>query len=425
MATKRNDSHIPPGREPPASPESGARPRGGRRRRVLVAAVIGAAALAALSALAAVGAFNGNASALTNCAATPSRCGYPDATNTGVPGGGTTLKSVPGQVSSGTGWSYNAAGGDVIVTGNGTVLSGLYIPHELVINASSVTVKDVQVAASGDFGIRLAHTKGVTIENSTISGQNATTGRVGSAIDDVYGDSTGMVIKDNNISDFKTAIQISTGLVDGNYIHDPGYIAGDHTNGFFINGGNEAADDREQHDLRQPEPDRRHQPRRGKLRRAGGEQDRREQPPRRRRLHHLRRHGPEQPHLEHRHQGQPVRPAIPPEERPVRPRRLLQPHRHRQHLVRQLLGHHRAGPFPPRDRRTTTGRATSARRPAPGQAAPVGPAELARHVGLNTTMIGTSPVPGLSARSGHLAEAAQSGSVRGYGRPLSASVRDY
>ena len=142
-------------------------------------------------------------------------------------------------MSSGPGWYYNAAGGDVFVTGNGAVLSGLYIPHELVIKASDVTVKDVQVAASGDFGIKLADTKDVTIEYSVISGQNATTGRVSSAIDDIYGDSTGTVIKDNNIFDFKTAIQISTGLVDGNYIHDPGYLAGDHTNGFYVNGGTE------------------------------------------------------------------------------------------------------------------------------------------------------------------------------------------
>ena len=48
-----------------------------------------------------------------------------------------------------------------------------------------------------------------------------------------------MVISDNNISAFKTAIQISSGLVDGNYIHDPGYIAGDHTNGIYTNGGTE------------------------------------------------------------------------------------------------------------------------------------------------------------------------------------------
>ena len=237
MTTKPNDSHIPTGREPPASPESGdEHPRAGRRRRALVAAVIGAAALITVGSLAAVGVFNGNAATLTNCAGTPSKCGYPDATNTGVPAG-TILKSVPGQVSSGPGWYYNAAGKYVVVTTNGTVLSGLYIPYALRINASNVTVKNVQVVTDGDFGITLTHTTGVTIQNSAISGEDPAAGRVGSAIDDVYTDSTGMVIKANNIFNFKTAIQISTGLVDGNYIHNPGYVAGDHTNGFYTAGG--------------------------------------------------------------------------------------------------------------------------------------------------------------------------------------------
>jgi len=232
-------SHIGAGREPPGTPASGGHPPGGRRRRIFVAVVLGAAVLAALSALAAVGAFNGNAAALTNCAAKPSSCQYPDATNTGVPAG-TILKSVPSQVTSGPGWSYNAAYNAVIVTGTGTVLSGLYISGALTVNASNVTVENVDVVDNaGNFGVSLTHTTGVTIENSTISGLNATTGRVGSAIDDVYGDSTGMVIKDNNISDFRTAIHVSTGLVEGNYIHDPGYISGDHTNGFYVNGGTE------------------------------------------------------------------------------------------------------------------------------------------------------------------------------------------
>ena len=66
----------------------------------------------------------------------------------------------------------------MIVDGKGTVLSGLYITHNLRIDASDVTVKNVQVVTGGNFGISLTHTTGVTIENSTISGQNATSGRV-------------------------------------------------------------------------------------------------------------------------------------------------------------------------------------------------------------------------------------------------------
>jgi parallel beta helix pectate lyase-like protein len=236
MTTRINAAtHSSSEQKSPASPAPGTRSSAGRRGRTLGAAVLSVAALAAVGALA-TGAAKANATVLTNCAAKPSACGYPDATNTGVPAG-TTLKTVPAQATSGPGWYYSATGNDVIVNVNGTVLSGLYIPYNLVINASGVTVKNVQVVASGNFGISLTHTSDVTIENSTISGLNSTTGRVGSAIDDVYGDSTGMVIQDNNISNFRTAIQVSAGLVQNNYIHDPGYVSGDHTNGFYVNGG--------------------------------------------------------------------------------------------------------------------------------------------------------------------------------------------
>jgi hypothetical protein len=237
MTASRTAIGTPAGYTAPASPAVGTRASASRRSRRAGAAVLGVAALAAAGVLAGGGAGSrADATVLTNCAANPVSCGYPGATNTGVPSG-TTLKSVPSQVSSGPGWSYNATTNAVVVTVNGTVLSGLSISGNLTINASNVTVNDVQVVTVGSFAISLTHTKNVTIENSAISGTNATTGRVNVAIDDVYGDSTGMTIKNNNISLFRTAMQISTGLVQGNYIHDPGYIAGDHTNGIVTNGG--------------------------------------------------------------------------------------------------------------------------------------------------------------------------------------------
>lgn len=214
------------------------------RRLAAAAAAVTAAAAAALALSAVAGTAAASAATATpakaaqlNCAALPSACGYPDATNTGVPAG-MTLKTVPGQVSSGPGWSYNAASQFVNVTGNGANLTGLYIPCNLNITASNVTINDVQVVASGanSFGISLRHTASVTIENSTISGVNDTTGRVANAIDDIYGDSTAMTIKNNNISDWRTAVQVSSGLVTGNYIHSPGYITGDHVNGIYDTG---------------------------------------------------------------------------------------------------------------------------------------------------------------------------------------------
>jgi Right handed beta helix region len=226
MTTRKNTAANFPA--PPA-------PRVSAGRRLAGAAVLGAAALTAALALPG-GAASADAAVLTNCAPTPGTCSYPSAATTGVPAG-TTLKSVPAQVTSGPGWTWNATTKTAVVTGKGTVLSGLSVSGALEIDASDVTVKNVQVTTGGDFGISLRHTTGVTIQNSTISGQNSTTGRVGSAIDDVYGDSTGMTLKYNNISNFKTAIQISTGLADGNYIHDPGFAPGDHTNGFYVGGG--------------------------------------------------------------------------------------------------------------------------------------------------------------------------------------------
>jgi hypothetical protein len=170
-----------------------------------------------------------------NCAPVPSKCGFPDASTAGPPAG-MTLKTVPGQVSSGPGWKYSSAYQEVEVTGNGANLTGLYIPHSMNITASNVTINDVKIVTSGLFGVSLRHTRGVTISNSVISGQNATTGRVSNALTDIYGDSTGMVIKNNNISYYRTAVAVTTGLISGNYIHNPGYVTGDHTNGIFVNG---------------------------------------------------------------------------------------------------------------------------------------------------------------------------------------------
>jgi hypothetical protein len=166
------------------------------------------------------------------CVRTPVDCGFPDASDTGVPSGA-VLQRVPGQVTSGLGWSWVDADHAVEVTRNGTTVTGLAISGTLDITASRVTVNKVRVTSGGSFGISLRHTAGVTVENSTVTGGNTAAGRVGAAISDLYGDSTGMVIKDDNIADFKTAIEVTTGLITRNYIHNPGYVSGDHTNGIL------------------------------------------------------------------------------------------------------------------------------------------------------------------------------------------------
>jgi Right handed beta helix region len=208
-----------------------------RRRRVLLrgAAAVTAAAAAGALALTLTGA-PARAATATNCQATPSACGYPDATNTGVPAG-TTLTSVPAQATSGPGWAWDAATQTVNVTTSGTTISGLSITGTLNITASNVTVKNDQITASGLYAVSLRHTASVTVENSDISGQNATTGRVSYAIDDIYADSTNMTFTRNNIADWRVGINTTSGKITSNYIHNPGYLPGDHTDGIYDNEG--------------------------------------------------------------------------------------------------------------------------------------------------------------------------------------------
>jgi hypothetical protein len=203
-----------------------------------------------------LGAAHAVAATRTDCSPKPSRCGFPDATNSGVPAG-TPLTAVPGQATSGPGWAWKESTHTVVVSTDGTVISDLHIHGVLNITASNVTVDKVEVTSNGDpFGITLRHTKDVTIEHSTIGGANITTGRIGAAIHDVYGDATNTLIKDNDIFFFKTAIQITTGTIVGNYMRDPGFVAGDHTNGVLAIGttqpllirDNTILDDQEQTD---------------------------------------------------------------------------------------------------------------------------------------------------------------------------------
>ncbi len=178
-----------------------------------------------------------SATVATNCAALPSACGYPDATNTGVLAG-TTLRNVPSQVSKGTGWYYDSRG-FAEVNGNGAVLSGLNITGNLDISASNVTINNVKVMNSGQssFGISLRHTSNVTIEHSMITGADGGPGRLMVGVKDVYGDSTGTVVQDNNIRYTSTGVQLSAGLIQDNYIHAMGLIPGDHVNGTTSGGG--------------------------------------------------------------------------------------------------------------------------------------------------------------------------------------------
>jgi hypothetical protein len=69
---------------------------------------------------------------------------WPGPLTTGVPTG-TTLTNVPGQATSGSGWTWDSASKLVNVTTNNVTVSSLNITGELLISASGVTVKNSKI----------------------------------------------------------------------------------------------------------------------------------------------------------------------------------------------------------------------------------------------------------------------------------------
>ena len=89
-----------------------------------------------------------------NCVSVPSSCGYPDATNTGVPEGTVLTKS-----------------GSLVVTKAGTVLDGLDISGTVYINANNVTIKRCRIRASAFAIVWIPEgVTGTVIQDSEIDG---------------------------------------------------------------------------------------------------------------------------------------------------------------------------------------------------------------------------------------------------------------
>jgi hypothetical protein len=224
---------------------------GGRARKAAIAV-----ALPVTLSLAVASPSIAQASVPTNCVPNIGACGYPDAETSGVPGT-VVLQEVPDQVSSGPGWHFDSRG-FVQVTGSGANLTGLLIPYNVNIAASNVTLQDdlithgIITAASLKGGtpavpspdpsignaITLRHTSNVTIEDTTISGLEIKSTTLAGGIIDLFGDSTGLKISDDNIADTSVAVNANGGMISGNYIHSemPG-ASGNHIAGIKSNDG--------------------------------------------------------------------------------------------------------------------------------------------------------------------------------------------
>lgn len=172
--------------------------------------------------------------ALTGCVTQPSRCGYPDATTTGVQDR-SKLRHVPRDVTSGPGWAWDPRGW-LQVRSDGAIVENLWVSGPIDVMGAHVTVRNNVIDVTGDtWGVALRHAKDATVSGNTIGGVGITP-RLMVGIKDIYGDSTGTVITGNDIAGASTGIQLGAGTLRDNYIHDLAMAAGDHVNGITSNG---------------------------------------------------------------------------------------------------------------------------------------------------------------------------------------------
>lgn len=155
-----------------------------------------------------------------NCAPHPSACGFPDASNTGVPPG-TSLAPAEG----------------ITITQAGAVVQNLKITGCIDVKASNVTIKNVEVISgvSGSFCIFIeSGISGTLIEDSTIHGQDSGNNSVEYAIRD-WGNGTKVLRV--NMYWCTECIQSGGATVQDSYIHDIATIKGAHYEDFYDGGG--------------------------------------------------------------------------------------------------------------------------------------------------------------------------------------------
>lgn len=150
-----------------------------------------------------------------NCIVKPSDCGYPDATNTGVPAGTTLTPS-----------------GDITVSQNGAVIQNLDISGSVTILANNVTIRNCRITSGDYYPIRYFdnNNTGLLIEDTEIAGTNSD---VTSSI--AFNDYTARRV---NVHGGADGLKVDGNVViEDSYIHDLSVGQDTHNDGFQATGG--------------------------------------------------------------------------------------------------------------------------------------------------------------------------------------------
>ncbi|MFI7602244.1 hypothetical protein [Actinoplanes sp. NPDC049681] len=147
------------------------------------------------------------------------RGSFPDDGSTGVPAG-VTLKA--------------ATTTSLRVRRAGTVIDRADIRGEISVEANDVTIKNSRVVNAGNWGIvQRPEAKGLVVKDSEIRGNGKD--RLQYAILNLG--SGDISVLRNDISKVSDALSTNVGLIEGNYLHDPVYFDGDHTDMIQSNSG--------------------------------------------------------------------------------------------------------------------------------------------------------------------------------------------
>jgi hypothetical protein len=152
------------------------------------------------------------------CLPHPSACGYPDATNTGVPPGTALVQST----------------GVLKITKAGTVVSGRDVTGHIQVDANNVTIKDSLITANQFYGVSTgAGYDGTVITDVTIIGSTEGGGRCDAGIYGGVFHATRV-----NVSNCSDGFHLTgSGSVVDSYFHNPYFTGSSHNDGIQVFNG--------------------------------------------------------------------------------------------------------------------------------------------------------------------------------------------
>jgi hypothetical protein len=138
---------------------------------------------------------------------------------------------VPGQLTSGPGWTYRS--GTVAITGSGAVLSGLRITGQVSFQGPNQTLTDSEVIAPTGNAAAIQLNSATSVSAPTVThsflhgalnadGSCANQGTPQRSLYGIFGDSDSnvpMTITANHIECFDHPLQLEAGVVEDNYVH--------------------------------------------------------------------------------------------------------------------------------------------------------------------------------------------------------------